>query len=115
MSILDSPRDQFLDMLSYQDWSNREDGSVEAPTGYFVAMSLTPEDYTALHKSFHEVIVTEYGLNYSDLYGHWLLQYDSAGFMHVTEYASHQTMIDAYLSLEARFTAWEMEDDEVNV
>lgn len=91
-------------------WFDLEDGSVEAPTGWFAFAEIRPEDVSVWECLFAlEGIDRPEGV---DLTGAYIYREDSNGFRYVTRYATAEEARDVYYELWTEFAEWEAQADE---
>lgn len=108
MSKYDSLRDELLHRLTLAGWSDN-DGDVEAPTGYFSALTIS---FLELEDAKKELGTQDDPyFNYGTLVGSFLITEDSQGFVTVEEFPSEATLIQKLYDLSAEYSEWEDDKD----
>jgi hypothetical protein len=113
-------RDNILHFLCTSDWANDSFGNVEAPTGYVWRISNDPADVQISNTEITSVIedqLKSYDIEDSpefrkELEGHYLIQEDSNGLVHVLKCPSKTSLVSEYNYLLNQFNAWDSQDDE---
>jgi hypothetical protein len=116
----DSDRDSALHYLCSSDWGNESFGDSSTWGKYVWRISNTWEEVKPGNTEIAWII--EEFLNAEDLkdseefrkslVGHFLVQEDSNGLVHVREYASEYGLLEDYSTLEQEFSEWNSQDDE---
>lgn len=117
-----SARDSILHFLCMSEWANDSNGNSEAPTGYYWRISNTPEDVSINNGEFNSVIedwftdnpeVTDSGFLRAELVGHFIVSTNDQGFVMVASgYESEERLIQAYITLEDEFAAWDEQGED---
>lgn len=115
-----SDRDNVLHFLCLADWSNESFGNVEAPTGYVWRISNTANDVSLANTEFTSVIEewnqSEFNTDSlefrNSLVGHFLLQEDSNGLVHVHKFETEETLLKHFQVLETEFSDWDSQEEE---
>lgn len=115
-----SDRDSALHFLCSSDWSNESFGDVEAPTGFVCRISNTAQDVQASNTEFTSVLEEwnqwEFNVDNEEfrksLVGHFLIQEDSNGLVHVREYATETELLQVWHSLEISYIEWSQDEGE---
>lgn len=115
-----SLRDEVLHLLCEWEWGNESGGNVEAPTGFFWRITITPEELpeiTDLLMSATDelaILDTLRGLDKSTLVGAWIVVEDSDGFVTVTDWRTDEPVREfddrarvRFEGLQRAFTEWE--------
>jgi len=120
-------RDSALHYLCTSEWSNESFGDVESPTGYVWRISNTWEEVKPTNTEFNSVITewlrAEVRENWfqlealteelrKSLVGHFLLQEDSNGLVHVREYATEKELLKDFQALETEHFNWDSQEED---
>lgn len=111
----DSDRDSALHFLCLSEWSNESFGNVESPTGYVWRISNSWEDVKPENMEFSAVVEDWQDVSIStvreSLVGHFLLQEDSNGLVHVREYITEEELLKDFQALETEHYKWDAQEE----
>ena len=102
----DSSRDEVLHSMALQGWSNKSDGDVECPTGYFSLICNSTGELEQILGPFSGEIASAELTDTNELIGNFLVIEDSQGFVHVWEYATVLAAQAEYRELENEYVNW---------
>ncbi|UDL16713.1 hypothetical protein SEA_ATUIN_320 [Arthrobacter phage Atuin] len=113
-------RDNILHFLCTSDWSTGSFGDVEAPTGYVWRISNDPADVQIANTEVTSLIEDQlkaYDVEDTDefrasLVGHFLIQEDSNGLVHVNQFESMADRDKLYSDLSAEYDRWDSQDED---
>jgi len=114
-----SDSDSALHFLCLSDWANDSFGNVEAPTGYVWKISNYESDVSSSNTEFTSILEewNKYEMNTDNqefrrsLLGHFLLQEDSNGFVHVRKYETDKELCMAFDALQAEYEKWDSQEE----
>lgn len=110
-----SGRDEVFYTMELDGWANESSGDVEAPTHAFAKLSNSPAEMLEVIEAFAEIIneaMIHHGESLETMVGHFLLQHDSQGGFHVTEFMRASDLATAYGALERQYASWDDEGDD---
>lgn len=116
-----SARDSILEYLCNNGWANGSFGDVDAPTGYVYRISNNPADVhipntevTSLLGDWFEANpeVTDSPELRAELVGHFLVNEDSNGFIHVAMFEKEETLTELYQFMENKYDEWNSDDED---
>jgi hypothetical protein len=108
-----SARDSVLDAMVMSEWSNRSDGDVDSPFGYFALVCNSRAEMFEVLAAFADetAAMVEARETFDALQGNFVVVTDSQGFVHVAEYPTRNAAEDAFFVLARAYAEWASEAD----